>query len=118
MLKCSERSDSVSLYGQYLLEREGKFIVEDSRGFATYTYLQDAVYIEDIYVLPAFRKNGVAAEYADAICKIALDKGLHKVIGTVAPSAKNSTSSMAVLLAYGFKLNSSDTNLIYFEKDL
>jgi hypothetical protein len=35
-MKMSELGHEVSLYGQYILEREGKFIIEDGRGYATY----------------------------------------------------------------------------------
>ncbi len=108
----------MSLYGQYILEREGKHIVEDERGFATYSYLEDCVYIEDIYVLPEFRKSGAASKYADFIASEAKLKGYKTILGSVSPRAKNCTSSVSVLLAYGFKLSNCDSNLVYFSKEI
>ena len=70
-----DKLSKMSNFGAYILEREGKYILEDERGFATYTYLQDCVYIEDIYVRPEFRKQGVGSQWADAICIEAKENG-------------------------------------------
>lgn len=108
----------MSLFGQYIKERENKEIVENDYGFATYTFVNDGVYIEDIYVIPSHRKSSIASELADAVAKVAKDKGLTKLYGSVVPSTQNSTISLKVLLAYGFKVNSSERNVIFMVKDI
>lgn len=108
----------MSLYADYLREKTGDEILETEHGFATYRYLDDAVYIVDIYVKPDFRKSTIASCMADAICKEAKEKGIHKLIGSVVPSSKNSTASLKVLLSYGMLLKSSSENFIVFEKEL
>ncbi len=105
-----------SNYAKYIREREGKHIVEDEFGFATYMYTQEHCYIEDIFVVAGERKNGHAARYADQIEKLALEAGFTKLLGSVCPSANGSDVSLKVLQAYGFKLLSSDKNVIYLEK--
>lgn len=107
----------MSLYAEYIKEREGRDIIEDERGFASYTFINDSVYIQEIYVRPKFRKEGVAAQYADTIATIAKSKGYSKMIGSVCPSAQGATESLKVLLAYGFKLQSSESNFIWFVKE-
>lgn len=109
-----------SLYAQYLNEREGKQIVEDERGFAVYSFLPElnSVYIEDIFVLPEFRNQNIASEYADNIAAEAKSKGFLTLIGTVRPSANGATTSLKVLLAYGFEVSSSEHDAIYFRKTL
>ncbi|MEZ0208561.1 MAG: GNAT family N-acetyltransferase [Candidatus Paceibacterota bacterium] len=109
-----------SLYARYILEREGKSIIEDERGFATYSFLPDlrAVYIEDIFVDKAFRNQNVASEYADQIATEAKSKNYKQLIGSVDPRAIGATSSLKVLLAYGFQLDSVAENLIYFKKQI
>lgn len=107
-----------SLFGLYIKERLNKNIIEDDNGFCTYIFLQDGVYLEDIYVHPDHRQSGKASELADRIAEIAKEKGLKKMYGSVVPNAKFSTESLKVLLAYGFRLKSSEQNVIYFEKDL
>jgi len=110
----------MSLYAQYIYEREGKSIIETEYGFATFAYMHDikAVYIEDIYVVGDKRKSGHGAAMADEIAKQAKLKGYNTLIGSVAPKANGSTSSLKALIAYGFQLHSCDGNLIWFKKEI
>ena len=110
----------MSLYANYLTEKTDDQILETEKGFATYRYLEDesAVYIVDIYVLPEFRKSGEAAAMADAIATEAKERGVKRLVGSVVPSNKGSTDSLRVLLAYGFKLDSSSNNFLLFKKEL
>lgn len=108
----------MSHYADYIREREGKETVEDARGFATYSILQDGVYIQEIYVRPEYRKEGVASHFADVIAGVARAKGYKKLFGSVCPSARGSTESLKVLLGYGFKLVSSETNFVWFVKEI
>lgn len=108
----------MSLFAQYIAEREGKEIVEDNQGFATYFYVDDGVYIENIYTCPDFRHVGVAASYADRIAAIAKAKGYKKMYGTAVPSTKGCTDSVKVLLAYGFRVHSAEHNAIIFVKEI
>jgi len=108
----------MSLYSEYLKEKTNDGILETSRGFATYRYLDRSVYIIDIYVVPQFRKTGEASQMADCIAKEAKENGCTKMIGSVVPSNKDSTASIKVLLAYGMRLSSSSDNFILFEKEL
>lgn len=109
-----------SMYAKYLKERTYDEILETDQGFATYRYIQDknAVYIVDIYVLPEHRKSSIASKLADEICREALDKGCDLLIGTVCPTAKGSTDSIKVLIAYGMEVKSSSQDFIVFEKRL
>ncbi len=108
----------MSLFSEYIKERGGKEIVESDKGFATYYYVNDGCYIEDIYVKEEFRKSGEASRLANEISEIAKSKGYKMLYGTVCPSANGSTSSLKVLLAYGFSLDSSMNNLIVMKKEL
>jgi hypothetical protein len=113
---------SSSLYAKYIQERLGDNIIETEYGFATYRYIDKvmsrAVYIIDIYILPEFRKSGEAARLADRIAIIAKDQGCSEMIGTVLTSAKTSTDSMKVLLAYGMTLKSSTNEALVFSKSI
>jgi GNAT superfamily N-acetyltransferase len=110
----------MSLYAKYLTERTNDRILEVGHGFATYRIIPDqsAVYIIDIFVEADFRKAGTAAQMADEISKIAKKEGCTKMIGSVVPSAKNSTDSVRVLLAYGMRLQSSANDFILFERSI
>jgi GNAT superfamily N-acetyltransferase len=111
----------MSLYANYLIERTNKLILEDDRGFITYYYLSNEIaglMIEDIYVLPEFRKNHVASDLANKLVAEAKDLGYTKCWGQVCPAAKNSTESMKVMLAWGLKLHSLSNTVIFLCKDI
>lgn len=109
----------MSMYADYLKEHHGDEIIETEYGFATYRYLgNDSVYIVDIYVVPEHRESNKAGVIADKVVQAAQVRGCKKLLGTVVPSAKNSTTSLKVLLGYGMKLQSSANNLIVFEKGI
>ena len=106
------------MYGKYITERTNKHIIETDKGFAVYSYTQEGVYVEEIFVERDFRKSGVASELADKIADEAKSKGFKLMFGSVCPAAKGSTASLKVLLAYGFELLSSQDNLIFMKKEI
>lgn len=108
----------MSLYAQYITERLNKQIIEDSEGFAVYYFENDYVYLEDIYVIPEKRKTKKASEMADKIASIAKKAGYNKMLGSVVPTANNSTTSLKVLMGYGFSLLAAQDNIIYFIKEI
>lgn len=110
----------MSLYSSYISEKTGDHVYETDKGFAVYAYQDDfkTVYIKDIYVTPEFRKTREAATIADNIVRVAKELGCTKVLGSVVPGLRDSTSSLKVLLAYGFELDSSANNFILFKKDI
>jgi GNAT superfamily N-acetyltransferase len=108
----------MSHFGEYVKETLGREIVECSYGFATYSIAAPEVYIEDIYVVPEMRKNGSASKLADEIKKRALALGCTYMVGTVNMLAKNPTTSLKVLLAYGFKLERVLQNIIILKMEL
>ena len=109
----------MSLYAEYLKERTDDRIIENDKGFITYRRLNDdQMYIMDIYINPECRKKGMASHLADRVCDYAKSMGCKEVIGTVNPSAKGATESLAALIAYGMKVLSSQENCIVFKKDI
>jgi ribosomal protein S18 acetylase RimI-like enzyme len=109
---------SMSLYSDYLKETNLKQILELESGFATYHLLGEECYIEDIYVLPDLRKSNKATELALNIEHVARQQGCKYLTGSVNTNIKDPTSSMKVLLAYGFKFLRSEPKIIWFIKQL
>lgn len=109
----------MSLYADYIKEHRNDQCIESDNGFCTYRYLNDKqVYIIDIYIIPSHRKTQEASKMADLVVKEAKEKGCTQLVGTVVPSAKNSTDSLKVLLGYGMSLDSSSNDLILFKKEI
>lgn len=108
----------MSLFAEYLKELDQKGIIEDADGFATFYEFNGGMYIEDIFVRKDKRNMNKASQYADQIALIAKNKGMSKLYGSVRPTAKTSSSALKVLLAYGFKLDSSMNDAIIFVKEI
>lgn len=107
----------MSFYADYLRERTSDEIIETEDGFATYRFIEaGTVYIIDIYIKPESRKTRAASNIADTIVEAAKLRGCNKLIGSVAPSTKGSTTSLKVLLGYGMSLESSGNDFIIFQK--
>jgi GNAT superfamily N-acetyltransferase len=108
----------VSLYSDYVTETNLKKIIEKDWGFATYHFRGAECYIEDIYVVPEQRKSDCASSLAQEIEQIAKAAGCKYLTGSVNTSIKDPTTSIRVLLAYGFKFLKCDPSIIWFVKEL
>ncbi len=108
----------LSHYGRYIYEREGKSIIENEKGFVTYIFAKDFVYMEDIYVAPEFRRSGATYEFVEKVAEQARLKGYNKLVGTVKPTANGATTSLKGMLAHGFEVDSCDGTLIWFKKEI
>lgn len=108
----------MSMYADYLKERENKHVLENDSGFLVYRIFDEYVYIQDIYVVPEKRKTGVAAFWADHVCSIAKESGVKTLVGSVDVTANGATDSLKVLLAYGMSVDSISGNVIYFKKNI
>lgn len=107
-----------SLYSMYLKEREGFDIIESDKGFATYKIIGQECYIRDIYVKPEFREQNIASEMADKIALIAKENKCSHLSGSVDTNVRGSTTSVKVLLAYGFKVLKNSFSMILFVKEI
>ena len=110
---------NAQLYKTYLEElHPGKSLIETEAGFVVYWLRGKECYIEDVYVKPEFRKAGVSKLFSDEVAKVARQHDCTFLSGTVVPTAKNSTTSLKMMLSSGFKLHSAEQNLIIFTKEL
>lgn len=107
----------MSLYGEYLKERENKDIIESDTGFATYYFVDNAVYLENIFVTKEARRNGETFVLAGKIIEIAKAKGCTKMYGTVCPTAPQASMSLTQLLNHGFVLDSAANNIVVVRKE-
>jgi ribosomal protein S18 acetylase RimI-like enzyme len=114
-------SESLDLFAEYLQERRGMslLVAAEGQGFATYRITPGAeVYIQDIYVQPAFRRYGVAVDLANEIAAMARLHGCTFMLGTLDPTARGATEGLAVMLAYGFRLQEVAATHIILRKEL
>lgn len=109
----------MSLYAEYIKEREDKEIIESDKGFATFkTFDNGECYLQDLYVIPTERKTGLATEMTDTIVKIAKERGCNTLIGSVCVEDQSATRNMKVFLAYGMQIYKNAGMMIFLKKDI
>lgn len=108
----------MSLLADYHKEHGFKNVIESDDGFLTFYFVGQECYIEDLYVVPSKRKSHVASNMAKQVEDIARNQGCKYVTGSVNTHAKDPTTSMKVLLSYGFSLLRAEPHMIWFVKEL
>lgn len=104
----------------YIRERTYKQVIEKEKGFAIYFPhpSENAMYIEDIYVLPEFRNTKVATELLNEVIDLAKIQKLKYILGSNCPNTKGATSSMKAMLASGFELYKIQGDLILLRREV
>lgn len=109
----------MSLYKEYIKEREDKDIIESDSGFATYKIFNNGeCYLQDIYVVPNKRKSGLASEMADQVVDIAKENGCHTLLGSVCVDGNEPTRNLKVFLNYGMQVQKIIGNMIFLTKNI
>lgn len=108
----------MELYRKYIKELENSELIQDPHGFITYKIYGKICMIVDIYVEPEFRKENIASKMADEVTKIAKEKGCEYLEAHVWTTANNPSLSASVILAYGFKILTTELNKIIFMKEI
>lgn len=109
----------MSLYADYVKERTGRSVIENDDGFVVYYDLgSDSVFIEDMFVSKDKRRSKIGSSMADLIVKDAISRGKKMILCSVDPRANNSTDSIKIIMAYGFKLYCTNGPMILLKLDL
>ena len=116
-------TDLDSMYAAYRLEFEDVHTVFiHNTGFANYKFENDGIYVQEVFVHNNVRGLKYAAKLTDMCIKHAEEKSKEKInkLYTTVATGGNETinSSMKAILNYGFKLLKSDSELIYFYKEI
>lgn len=109
----------MSLYAEYIQEREEKEIIESDKGFATFkTFDNGECYLQDLYVIPSERQTGLATQMTDKIVDIARERGCKLLVGSVCVDDKYATRNMKVFLSYGMQIYKNTGSMIFLKKDI
>lgn len=109
----------MSLFADYIKEREGKETLEIEGAFAIYEITPGHnAYIQDIYVVPELRQKGIAARLANKILEKAKSQGCKAIYGSIDRSANNAEASEQTLIAYGMRFSHEHNGIEYFSKGI
>lgn len=106
----------MSLYANYLKERQELECIETADGFISYKISKPECFINDTYVRPERRKNNIARELCDMVTTVAKKAGCEYLTLSVCPSSNGAHVSMLAALSYDMKLYKADKDLVYFIK--
>jgi len=108
----------MSLYAQYVKEREGADTVETSEGFYSYKLEGEYLFIVDLYVIPSARGRKVGSEFGAQLEGLAREFRKKKILCTASLNANNSQDAIAFIIMNGYSIiNYTDTQ-VYFEKEV
>lgn len=103
----------MSHYADYMKEAFGEHVVEDENGFYHYSFYDDYLFINNLYVSPSSRGFKVAKGYIRQMAKIAEIKKYKQLIGSVSLSNLKKESVLTTYLRNKCKISSSNENFIY-----
>jgi predicted GNAT superfamily acetyltransferase len=108
----------MTLYEEYVLEREGVQSVSTEHSFMTYAIFGDTCQVKDFFVSKPHRGLSHAATLYCELTMIAKKAGCKFLTCSVCPITNGSHESMQLILDAGFRLFGADRNLVFFRKVL
>ena len=108
----------MELYRQYLLERENTHLLDYDWGFATYSFGDNHVYLQDIYVVPEKRDAGLGVHLMNEVGRLAKEQGHEVMIGSVDDRGEGSKNMHEIMKHLGFIKYSEENTTSYYIKEI
>jgi GNAT superfamily N-acetyltransferase len=104
---------------KYMKEREGLKSITNEHGFLLYKFLYEggipkACLINDYYVIPEKRRNGLGFKLADQILEYCKARKIKRVFCQSDLRAHNHRGSMLSILNYGFDVYKTEGPIIHY----
>jgi hypothetical protein len=110
-----------TMYYNYMKESLGTEVLENEYGFVLYCIEpDDCCYIQDIYILPKFRKKYAASKIANEVASIGKKQGCNILKGCVAINKPffEVQASVAVLEGYGMEYAYTTDEYSFYIKEI
>ena len=108
-----------SMYKSYIENQlPNRFVHETTKGFITYSINGKECQLEEIYVDPKFRRQGVAKELRDFAAQDGKERGCSYIKGSIIIGTNMSEESCMAMLKYGYKFWYTEGIMIYFKKEI
>lgn len=109
----------MSMYKKYVEEQlDNRFVHETDYGFMTYFKNGEVLQLEEIYIEPQLRRQGLASSFYDAAVKKGKELGCSQLKGSIIIGTNNAEASMNCLLKNKFKLHYNDGIMIYLKREI
>jgi len=107
-----------SFYAQYVEEREGAITIENDKGFISYKFDGDYLFIVDLFIAKPYRRTKAGSQFGKQIEAIARLNGKIGIMCTAANNALNYKEAVQFIKSNGYKIISGTDEQTYFIKDL
>lgn len=108
----------MSLWADYRAEVSDSHFIEEDYGFIAYSFVQDSVLIEELYVIPEKRRGGLGLSLFHRVEECARAAGKTQSLACVRLDSKVATESLKTHLGVGFVLLASENGIIWLKKPL
>ena len=108
----------MSLWADYIKEREGNDVIEEPFGFIEYSIALPFLRIESIFIAKEQRDNGRGSDLANRVTQIAREASATHLWASVWIGALNATESLKAILAYGFQVTALQNDCIILTRDI
>lgn len=108
----------MSLWSEYVAERDGSEVIEKDFGFIQYRMQGEACVIDEIYVKPEFRMQGRGLELFEQVCGRARLSGKKAVLSELYVTRMNATEALKAQLAAGFIPIAAEAGIIVLKYEL
>jgi GNAT superfamily N-acetyltransferase len=103
----------VSLWADYIKEREDCDTIEREQGFITYRFQPNGdCFIRDFFVQRVQRNQGVGQELFDELGALAVKHEVKRFVAEVDLRAATSTQSLGIILSRGFQAVGAQNHII------
>jgi GNAT superfamily N-acetyltransferase len=107
-----------SLYAQYVAEREGQRVFEYKRGFVAYSQGPGHLYLQDLFVAPAFRQSKVGSKLLQYVERKAREEGRANVFVGIVPGLELSNLMFSLALKNGYAVSHTRGDDIILKKEV
>lgn len=108
----------LSLYGRYIKEYSNTDIYESNEGFFTFRINDDECFVEDLYIAPEYRRDGMGNKFANKIENIAKENGCKYIMCTVCKNASDPNRSSLFIRNNGYIVDKVTDNGIFYKKEI
>jgi GNAT superfamily N-acetyltransferase len=107
----------MSMYADYVSEREGVSAIERDYGFATYLcdYHARDLYICDFFIVAHLRRSGVSQQLLNELLEAAKSDNLLTMSAACRVGAPGTDAAIAGLIKYGFTVAATDASSVYLK---
>ena len=108
----------MSLYAEYLKEVYDKNVIESDDFLVIYSTKDQVLYLEDLYIKPDKRDQGLGQQVLNSIMQIAKENFCKTLLTSVTMNCKYKDENLSKYLHVGFQISNFCESIVYLKKDL